>query len=102
MREAVGIQFDVDDTEAAATARVLGAAGVRRARLEIPWTIMSYDDPSRLTDAAAQSVRTRLLALQANGIRPLILLNGNQGLPCPVQHLRVQAPDPALKGSTSI
>ena len=80
-RDAVGVNFNVDPEEAAATARLLASAGVRRARVEIGWGSFRYDDPARLVDPARY--RTVLRALEANGIRPLILLNAHENLPCP-------------------
>src|SRR3954469_17358206 len=81
MRDAVGVNSTVDPAETPRTAEVLARAGVRRARVEIPWSAMSFDDPARLADLAR--IDAVLTALRANGIRPLILLNANQGAPGP-------------------
>ena len=78
LREAVGIQFNVAPSEADATARLLAASGVRRARVEIGWGEIDYDHPDRLWRPGPN--RTILRALVRHGIRPLILLNSNQGI----------------------
>ncbi len=81
LRNAVGINFNVAPQDASATARLLAQSGFTRARLEIGWNSMSFADPSQLQSPA--SIDTRLAALKAVGIRPLILLNANDGGPGP-------------------
>ena len=81
LKDAVGIVFNVDAGEAEATARLLAASGFRRARVEVGWDGIDYNDPTRLADPAA--LRIKLAALKRYGIRPLILLNSNHGSPCP-------------------
>lgn len=67
LREAVGINFNVSAEEAPATASLLAAEGFRRARVEVPWGSLDYNDPSRLRDAA--TVDAKLAALHDNGLR---------------------------------
>jgi hypothetical protein len=93
---AVGINFNVGADDAAASAQLLAASGVRRARVEIGWGKVDYDDANRLTDDA--SVVKKLKALRANGIRPLILLNANHGVPCPTRSFDAQLAEPARAG----
>src|SRR5919202_29876 len=45
LRDAIGINFNVDAEEAPATAQLLARSGFRRARLEIGWDQMSYEEP---------------------------------------------------------
>src|SRR3954468_8047194 len=47
LRRAAGINFTAAPEEAAATARLLAASGVTRARVEIGWNELTYDDPSQ-------------------------------------------------------
>lgn len=82
LRDAIGINFNVYST-ADATARRLAAAGVRRARIELSWGMMRYDRPGQLMDQQRDGARMQLAALRRHGIRPLVLLNSYQGLPCP-------------------
>ena len=63
----------------APTARLLAASGIRRARVEIGWGEIDYDHPDRLW--RPERHRTILKALVRRGIRPLILLNSNEGMP---------------------
>jgi Concanavalin A-like lectin/glucanases superfamily len=81
LKDAVGIQFNIEPQEASSTARLLAANGFRRARLEVGWSSIASDDPTRLADAAP--LRTTLTALKTYGIRPLILLNAHHGVPGP-------------------
>jgi hypothetical protein len=98
--DAVGINFDVPPRQAAATARLLAHAGFRRARVEVGWSSFSYTDSQRLREPT--SLRTILLALKAQHIRPLILLNANDGQPCPARTLDVRTTTPAPAGATTI
>jgi hypothetical protein len=97
---AVGINFDVPPRQAAATARLLARAGFRRARVEVGWSSFSYTHPQRLRDPT--SLRTILLALKAQHIRPLILLNANDGQPCPTRRFTVRTTAAAAAGATTI
>jgi hypothetical protein len=99
-RDAVGMTFNVTDNQADATARLLAANGFKRARIEVGFNNVNYDNPSQLANLS--SVRTRLLALKQYGIRPLILLNANQGAPAPNKALTIRTVEPALEDDTRI
>lgn len=99
-RSAVGINFNVPSEAAQPVAALLGDSGFRRARIEIPWGAMSYDDPTRLRDPAA--VRAKLSALRANGIRPLVLLNSNHGVPGPAGFFDGRITQPAAAGARHV
>jgi len=62
--------------------RMCAANGIRHARIEIGWGSLDYNDETKLHNAS--DVAARLLACRASGIRPLILLNGHHGAPCPL------------------
>ncbi len=100
LRDAIGINFNVDADEAPATAQLLGHAGFRRARLEFGWDQMSYDDPVRLQDG--QRLARYLGPLKANGIRPLILLNANHGSPGPARSFTATVLEPARQGDRRV
>lgn len=97
LRDAIGINIDnqVRPEEMPALARLLRSSGFRRARYEIGWSELDYDDPSRLRKP--EEVRAALGALRDNGLRPLILLNANHGMPGPTRFFdaRLAAPAPA-------
>src|SRR3954464_2932606 len=95
LRRAIGINFNVEADQAEATAKLLARSGFKRARVELDWGAIDYSDGGRFRNE--DSVRIRLEALRRNGIRPLILLNSNDGIPCPTRFfdLRLAVPAPA-------
>jgi hypothetical protein len=97
MRNALGINFNVPAQSAGATAQFLSQVGFKRARVEIAWGAMSFSDPSRLQDTGSWD--SILGALKAAGIRPLILLNANDGAPGPRMSFNAQITQPAAAGA---
>ena len=97
---AAGLNFNVSADEAPATARLLAAQGFRRARVEVGWSALSYDDPTHLSNPA--DLATKLRALRDNGIRPLILLNAHHGVPCPTHFFEATLVEPARAGDRSV
>jgi hypothetical protein len=102
LRDAIGINIDntVTADEVPALARLLAANGFARARVEIGWGAINYDDPGKLNDVA--SVRKQLGAHKQAGIRPLILLNSNSGIPCPTRFFEVRVVKMARRGDRHI
>ena len=102
LRDAIGINIDnhVRPHEVDALARLLGESGFRRARYEIGWDAIDYADPRRLRDPAP--IRRTIAALHARGIRPLILLNANHGVPCPVRQAELRLTAPASQGAREV
>lgn len=100
LREALGVNFNVNDKEAEATAQLLQDSGFKLARIEINWSALSYEDPSKFTDEA--HVRTRLEALRNHGLRPLILLDANSEAPAPAKHITLETVSPAPAGATTV
>jgi hypothetical protein len=100
VRDGLGINFNVEPSQADSVAAMLATAGFRRARYEISWCNVSYDSPARLTNEA--SLNTVLGALVKYKLRPLVLLNGNQGCPGPLRHLQVRVAAPAAVGARTL
>jgi hypothetical protein len=100
LRDSLGINFNVKDAQAAAVARLLHDSGFRFARLEIEWSALSYDEPARFVHEA--SLRTRLSALHAFGLRPLIVLNANSGAPAPGRPISLETLAPAPVGASTV
>jgi hypothetical protein len=102
-KNVLGVGFgSVLREEAQATAQVLSESGIRSARIEVPWSLLRYDDPSQFLPNAIDYLNSVLLAFKTYGIRPLILLNGNSGLPCPQQGLAVNLLANAAVDATEI
>jgi hypothetical protein len=97
---AVGINFNVRPSEAEGTAHLLQDSGFKLARVELNWSLLSYDNPSKFN--AEPDVRTRLVALREHGLRPLILLNANSGSPGPSRLITLNTLEAAAAGATSV
>ena len=102
LRDAIGINIDnqVHSSEVPALARLLGANGFTRARIEVGWDQIDYDDPDRLRNR--EELRASLAALRDRGIRPLILLNSNHGAPCPTRFFDAVVASPAPRGARQL
>jgi hypothetical protein len=100
LRDAIGINFNVEPEEASQIARLLARGGFRRARIEIGWGEMSYRNPMRLEDPSGMA--TLLGALRDYRIRPLILLNANHVRPTPVLDISLRLTEPAPRGAREL
>jgi hypothetical protein len=96
----LGINFNVQPSEAVTVARLLHDSGFTLARIEISWGALSYDDPTRFIHEA--SIRTRLDALHRYGLRPLIVLNANSAGPCPARKVTLETVSAAAAGATTV
>jgi hypothetical protein len=102
LRNAVGINFNVGAKRADATARLLAASGFHRARIEVGWNTIDFEDPGRMSAASRESLEKTIGALKRYGLRPLILLNANHGAPCPLEPANVELTEAAPAGSTEV
>ncbi|HLY49900.1 MAG TPA: hypothetical protein VKR21_11965 [Solirubrobacteraceae bacterium] len=100
LRNAVGINFNVQPQNAAVTAQLLAQSGFKRVRLDIAWDQMSYANPAQLQDPAKWD--TYLQAFKAAGLRPLILVDADDTDPGPFKNLSGQIQQPAAAGATTI
>ena len=80
--DAQGIVLDISGAESPELiVKMLARHGIRHARIEIGWGFVNYWDESTLNHA--ERLKAVLLACKANGLRPLVLLNANSGVPGP-------------------
>ena len=100
MRDALGINFNVDPWLAAPTAQFLAGVGFTRARFVIDWSAMSYAKPGLLQDPGRWD--TILGTLHTNRIRPLILLNANDSMPGPRRTFTAQITQSAVSGARTV
>jgi hypothetical protein len=96
----LGVNFNVGPAQAPAVARLLHDSGFRLARLEIPWGGLSYANPARFIHES--SILTRLRALHAYRLRPLLVLNANSAGPAPAKPVTIETTAPAAAGSTTV
>jgi hypothetical protein len=100
LRDAIGIQLNVDPAEAESTARLLAHSGFRRARVEFGWDSVAYSNTRRLSKR--DEMRTTLRALKTHRLRPLILLNAHHGAPGPIRPFPATLKAPALRGERQV
>ncbi len=98
--DSVGINFNVNSTEADGTARLLQSSGFKLGRVELSWNTLSYDDPDEFRNEAG--IRQRLVAMRDHGLRPLILLNANSGGPGPAKEVSLDTTVDAAAGSRTV
>lgn len=99
--DGTGINFNVKKSvNPELVAQMLAKHGIRRARVEIGWGKIDFDDETKIANEA--EFRSPLLALKKYGIRPLILLNAHHGAPCPVKFFKRTLLADARSGDTKV
>ncbi|WP_295617191.1 hypothetical protein [Chamaesiphon sp. GL140_3_metabinner_50] len=97
--QGVGIQLDLHDRENPdLVLQMLATHGIQTARLEIGWNNLSYDRQTLQNDR----LQAILTACKRWKVRPLILLNANQGIPTPTQFFERTIAVTAPAGSRQI
>src|SRR5690242_11764510 len=105
MLNAVGANFNIYNgnlSQVTAGAELMHDAGFTHARIEISWNMMDYQNPGQFSAQEMSIVKPILQQFKANGIRPLILLNSNDGIPCPIQSVTLNVTSPAAAGATKV
>jgi hypothetical protein len=96
----VGVNFTFGmQNNAGVEAEMLAKYGFKHVRIEIDWGELDYDKESSIS---SQSIINRLTAAKNHGLRPLIVLNANQGNPCPFRSEVHTVNVDALKGATTV
>jgi hypothetical protein len=97
--DGLGMNLNLRGQSPALVLRMLGSRGIRHARLEIGWRNVTWNEDgfTNVLELADQ-----LRACKAHGIRPLILLNANHVLPCPVQTVTRTVAAAAGAGATTL
>lgn len=95
-----GINLNLDGQNPDLVCRMLASHGFRHARIEIGWGNLDYETESKIN--SADRLTAQLQACKKWGIRPLILLNSHQGVPCPVQLFTRKLAQAAHKGDTTV
>ncbi len=100
LTSSLGINFNVGPANAEAVAQLLHDSGFTLARREVPWSALSYEDPTRFVNEP--KIRAIFTAMHNHGLRPLILLNANSGQPGPARPTSLTTLSPAAVGATSV
>ena len=97
--QGVGIQLDLNDRENPdLVLQMLATQGIQTARIEIGWNNLSYEYETLQNDR----LQAILQACKRWGVRPLILLNANQGIPTPSKLFQRTVTAEASVGSRTI
>lgn len=97
--QGMGIGLDLKDRENPdLVLQMLATHGIQTARIEIGWNNLSYERETLQNDR----LQAILKACKRWKVRPLILLNANQGIPTPTQFFQRTATAYALAGSRTI
>ena len=98
--QGVGINFNPSGENADLVAEMLAIHGFKRMRVEIDWGDLDYATESNIS--SQPSLIAALQAAQKWGLRPLIVLNANQGNPCPHLSMTHTVMANAAQGATSV
>jgi hypothetical protein len=79
--------------------RLLAETGFKTFRIEIGWGEMNWDETALNNESR---MRRRLELCARYGIRPTLLINAHQGVPCPVKFFDRRLLDDARKGSRTV
>ncbi|HZE96061.1 MAG TPA: hypothetical protein VE981_03460 [Planctomycetota bacterium] len=94
----VGVNYNVPGNDELAV-RLLAEAGIRAVRKEVGWGDVNGDETGTHQDARLKA----LFALfKRHGMRPTILLNCHQGVPCPMHGYDGTLVEDAPKGATRV
>lgn len=94
----IGINYNVHGNHEEAV-RLLAEAGFKTFRIEVGWGSVRWDE-SGLTNE--KQIRQTLELCRRYGIRPTMLLNAHQGVPCPVRFFRRTLLSDAPKGARKV
>jgi len=99
--DAQGVVLELSAAEAPdLIVTMLARHGVRHARIEIGWGLVNYWDESKLNHG--ERLKALLVACKAHGVRPLILINANSGVPVPTDAFERTLAREAQKGDRKV
>ncbi len=95
----IGVNLHIPaDTEELAI-RLLAETGFKTFRIEIGWGEMNWDETALNGE---ERFRRKLALCSQYGIRPTLLINAHQGVPCPVRFFRRRLMVDAPQGATTV
>ncbi len=95
----IGVNLHIPaDTEEVAV-RLLAETGFKSFRIEIGWGEMNWDETALNSE---ERFRRRLALCAKYGIRPTLLINAHQGVPCPVRFFKRRLQVNASAGATTV
>jgi hypothetical protein len=97
--QGIGINLHLPANAEELGIRLLAESGFKAFRIEIGWGEMGWDETQLNTESR---VRRRLELCARYGIRPTLLINAHQGVPCPTKFFERRLLTDAPKGSRII
>lgn len=94
----IGINYNVPSNDDLAV-RLLAESGFKCFRIEIGWSSVDWDEQRLNNEARWHHV---LELCKRYGIRPVLLLNANHGVPCPAKFFTSKLAVDAAKGSRTV
>jgi len=95
----LGVNLQIPSGKEDLAIRLLAETGFKTFRIEIGWGEVNWNETALNNEAR---VRRRLELCSQNGIRPTILLNAHQGVPCPVKFFERRLLADAPKGAKAV
>lgn len=96
--DGIGVAYNVHDNDELAM-RLIAETGFRALRLEIGWGSVNWDETGL---SGQKHIAAVLAACKKYGIRPTLLLNAHQGVPCPVRFFNKKLAEDAPKGARTV
>lgn len=79
--------------------RLLAETGFRAIRIEVGWGSVKYDESGFSNE---EKLRKLMSLVKQYGLRPTMLLNAHEGVPCPLMFFQKKLAEDAPKGSRTI
>ncbi len=95
----LGVNLQIPGGTEEPAIRLLAESGLRTFRIEVGWGEMNWDETQLNNEA---QLRRRLALCTRYGIRPTILINAHQGVPCPMRGFQRRLVAAAPAGSTTV
>ncbi|MCX7048588.1 MAG: hypothetical protein NTX50_24265 [Candidatus Sumerlaeota bacterium] len=95
----IGVNLHIPNESQDLAIRLLAETGIRTFRIEIGWGSMAWDETKFNGE---ESLRRKLELCARYNIRPTLLLNAHQGVPCPVKFFNRRLVADAPLGSRSV
>ncbi len=96
--QGIGVNYNLPANDELAV-RSIAQAGIKAVRFQIGWGSVNWNETAFIQDTA---IRNILQLFKKYNLRPTILLNAYQGVPCPMQTLSRTITKSAPKNSRSI
>jgi hypothetical protein len=96
--QGIGINYNVPGNDELAV-RLLAEAGIRAVRKEVGWGAVNWEETGTHEDTRLRSL---FGLFKRYGLRPTILLNCHQGVPCPLKAFDGALLEDAPKGATKV